>query len=199
MTIRVYAIVFFDPQSMQTLTHKIYENELRWFERTLIKEFVSFSSDELISKIDLHFENSPSLNKEFAIPFGNNDFTVFITLSEVCKMMMGCALMVSGSIESRMPHLASMKLINNYAQYGDEGIPKEATKIVAFFKTDILKDDLERTKQVLKRSISSVLKRGEKIEDLIEKTETLSMSSKIFFERSRNLNRCCWIIPRFWH
>lgn len=57
-----------------------------------------------------------------------------------------------------------------------------------------LQDDLDETKVVLHETIEKVLERGEKLDDLVEKSEGLSAQSKMFYKQARKMNRCCsWI------
>mmetsp|Transcript_43175 Transcript_43175/g.115487 ORF Transcript_43175/g.115487 Transcript_43175/m.115487 type:complete len:204 (+) Transcript_43175:97-708(+) len=65
--------------------------------------------------------------------------------------------------------------------------PAEADKITKIQK------DLEETKQVLYNTIDAVLARGEKLDDLIEKSDSLSMQSKKFYKTAKKHNQCCVI------
>jgi synaptobrevin family protein YKT6 len=40
----------------------------------------------------------------------------------------------------------------------------------------------------------SVLERGEKLDDLIAKSENLSEQSKMFYAQSKRMNKCCNVI-----
>ena len=66
--------------------------------------------------------------------------------------------------------------------------PGEADKISKIQK------DLEETKQVLYNTIDAVLARGEKLDDLIEKSDTLSMQSKKFYKTAKKHNQCCVVM-----
>ena len=69
--------------------------------------------------------------------------------------------------------------------------PAEADKITKIQK------DLEETKQVLYNTIDAVLARGEKLDDLIEKSDSLSMQSKKFYKTAKKHNQCCvvaWLL-----
>ena len=57
-----------------------------------------------------------------------------------------------------------------------------------------IKAEMDETKDILLKSIDSLLERGEKIEHLVEKTEILSQSSKSFYRSAKRLNSCCNII-----
>ena len=52
-----------------------------------------------------------------------------------------------------------------------------------------IEKDLEETKEVLVKSIDQLLVRGEKLEDLSERSEDLSFKSKQFMKQSNDLNK----------
>ena len=72
-----------------------------------------------------------------------------------------------------------------FKQYDD---PRNIDKLAK------IKDELDRTKETLNISIEKVLERGGNIEELIEKTDELSMNSEIFFKKAEQLNSCCIIL-----
>ena len=64
--------------------------------------------------------------------------------------------------------------------------PKEVDSIAK------IQNELDETQQVLRKTIDSVLQRGEKLDTLIDKSNDLSASSKMFAKSVRS-----YIIPRF--
>ncbi len=44
------------------------------------------------------------------------------------------------------------------------------------------------------KTIESVLERGAKLDDLVAKSEELSMSSKVFYKTAKQTNSCCKIM-----
>ena len=54
-----------------------------------------------------------------------------------------------------------------------------------------LQTDLDDTKIILHNTIEAVLQRGEKLDDLVAKSEALSMQSKYFYTTARKTNSCC--------
>ncbi|KAI1852440.1 hypothetical protein JX265_011073 [Neoarthrinium moseri] len=51
--------------------------------------------------------------------------------------------------------------------------------------------ELDETKIVLHKTIESVLQRGEKIDDLVSKSDGLSQQSKMFYTQAKKQNSCC--------
>jgi len=63
--------------------------------------------------------------------------------------------------------------------------PAKADKITA------IKKDLDDTSQIVMKSIDQLLERGEKLEDLVDRSEDLSFQSKAFAKKAEDLNSCC--------
>ncbi|KAK2808481.1 hypothetical protein FQN50_004689 [Emmonsiellopsis sp. PD_5] len=53
---------------------------------------------------------------------------------------------------------------------------------------------LDETKEILHATIDKVLQRGEKIDSLVEKSNTLSMQSKAFYGQAKKQNSCCIVM-----
>lgn len=79
--------------------------------------------------------------------------------------------------------LVEFPSINTYlAKYQD---PKEADALTK------MQNDLDETKIILKNTIEAVLERGEKLDDMIIKSENLSIQSKAFYKTAKKTNSCC--------
>lgn len=66
--------------------------------------------------------------------------------------------------------------------------PEEADKILKIRK------DIEETKVVMYDAIDKVLARGEKIDNLVQKSEDLSGASKSFYKTAKKTNSSCCIV-----
>lgn len=65
--------------------------------------------------------------------------------------------------------------------------PKQADSIMK------IQQELDETKIVLHKTIESVLERGEKLDNLVERSQALSSSSKMFYKQAQKQNSCCVI------
>lgn len=63
--------------------------------------------------------------------------------------------------------------------------PSEADKVTKIQK------DLDETTQILHKTIDSVLERGVKLDNLVEKSNDLSAQSKMFYKSAKKTNSCC--------
>ena len=66
--------------------------------------------------------------------------------------------------------------------------PAEADQITKIQK------NLDDTREVLHNTIDSVLQRGEKLEDLVERSGELSTQSKLFYKQAKRANACCAVV-----
>ncbi|OAK97940.1 putative vesicle membrane protein with acyltransferase activity [Phaeosphaeriaceae sp. SRC1lsM3a] len=82
--------------------------------------------------------------------------------------------------------LMSMPVFNDYIQkYQD---PLQVDNVAK------IQNELDETKAVLHKTIESVLQRGEKIDDLVAKSDGLSASSKMFYTQAKKQNSCCIVM-----
>ncbi|KAF1999652.1 snare-like protein [Amniculicola lignicola CBS 123094] len=66
--------------------------------------------------------------------------------------------------------------------------PQQADSIMKIQK------ELDETKIVLHKTIESVLERGEKIDNLVAKSDGLSAQSKMFYTQAKKQNSCCVVM-----
>ncbi|CCE61856.1 hypothetical protein TPHA_0B01840 [Tetrapisispora phaffii CBS 4417] len=57
-----------------------------------------------------------------------------------------------------------------------------------------VQQELDETKIVLHKTIENVLQRGEKLDNLVDKSESLTASSKMFYKQAKKTNSCCVIV-----
>lgn len=86
---------------------------------------------------------------------------------------------------SGQPQIVMPELKDYLAKYQD---PQQADSIMKIQK------ELDETKIVLHKTIESVLQRGEKIDDLVAKSDGLSSQSKMFY-RALSLHVPCLAVP----
>ncbi|KAK0464826.1 hypothetical protein IW261DRAFT_1523663 [Armillaria novae-zelandiae] len=84
------------------------------------------------------------------------------------------------------PSSISFPDINTFLQkYQD---PRQANTIMR------VQQELDETKVVLHRTIESVLQRGEKLDNLVDRSTALFVQSKMFYKTTKKQNSCCVII-----
>ncbi|KAI0748853.1 snare protein YKT6 [Fomes fomentarius] len=84
------------------------------------------------------------------------------------------------------PQAISFPEVNTYLQkYQD---PRQADAIMK------VQQELDETKIILHKTIESVLQRGEKINDLVDRSNELSVQSKMFYKTAKKQNSCCVVM-----
>jgi len=83
------------------------------------------------------------------------------------------------------PESISFPKLDEYLQqYQDPAAADKVTKI---------QKDLDETTQILHKTIDSVLERGVKLDNLVERSNDLSAQSKMFYKQAKKTNSCCVI------
>lgn len=83
------------------------------------------------------------------------------------------------------PYSMTLDSLEGYlAKYQDPAAADKVTKI---------QKDLEDTTQILHKTIDSVLERGVKLDNLVERSDDLSRQSKLFYKQAKKTNSCCVI------
>lgn len=89
------------------------------------------------------------------------------------------------TFSSGAPTMAMPELDRYLREYQD---PQKADSIMK------IQRELDETKIVLHKTIESVLQRGEKIDDLVAKSDGLSAQSKMFYTQAKKQNSCCVVM-----
>lgn len=89
------------------------------------------------------------------------------------------------SFKAGDPELSFPELKDHIKKYQD---PENADSTLKIQK------ELDETKIVLHKTIESVLERGVKIDDLVQKSEGLSAQSKMFYTQAKKQNSCCTVM-----
>lgn len=91
---------------------------------------------------------------------------------------------INGATTANSPSTAFPELEDYIKRYQD---PQQADTIMK------VQQELDETKIVLHKTIESVLARGEKLDSLVEKSDALSASSRMFYKQAKKTNSCCVI------
>ena len=56
---------------------------------------------------------------------------------------------------------------------------------------DLVQNELDETKEILRMTLESVIDRGEELDKLVSQSEELSAQSKTLFYAAKKQNKCC--------
>jgi synaptobrevin homolog YKT6 len=176
-------------------------SDFSFFYKTTAKEFLLFGCIEitkranknLISIIDLkdteYYDRMKYLDLEnirYNVIYDNNTAKwICIITSKLCR---------KDFLLSMISHIKTTtsknydKIIEKYenmlVETGTNGVDKVAQ----------IQHDIDDTKEIMCASIDKLIERGVKLDDLLEKSQTLYDSSKLFVIKTKKLNTCCDIL-----
>ncbi|XP_052772688.1 synaptobrevin homolog YKT6-like [Mya arenaria] len=169
-----------------------------FFQRSSVKEFMNFSSKIIVERTMTASRSSVKEQEYICHVYVNSNNVGAVVIADheypqrVAHTLLNKVIeefeakvdkkhwSIAKEDEIKFPELEQM--LQKYQN------PREAdamTKINA---------DLDETKIILHNTIEAVLERGEKIDDLVEKSEGLSLQSKTFYKTARKTNSCCVIL-----
>lgn len=85
----------------------------------------------------------------------------------------------------------NIELESIHKLFKDYQNPNTVLKNDKIFK---INNELDMVKEIMVQNIEDLLNRGTKIEDLVNKTQDLSDTSKTFVRKTKEMNRCCIIL-----
>lgn len=111
----------------------------------------------------------------------DQEYPVRPAFSVLTKTLEAFTANVPTSAYSNVETLSFPQIHEYLKQYQD---PKNADAIMR------VQQELDETKVVLHKTIESVLARGEKLDDLVTRSDMLSASSKRFFQTAKKVTYC---------
>ena len=148
-----------------------------YFIRTRIQDFMIASAKEIISRSENHSIVDVELNfnkKFYLVGVKNIDISCFIFTTE----------------ENPHTHLVALAKYIIHKELADS-IPKNFEYITTELKYIQILRELDNIKYIMVENIDTLLKRGENLDNLVERTDHLSEESKIFYKRTKKMNSCC--------
>ena len=171
-------------------------SQFGYFERSTITDFLKFSSQFMADRT-APGERKSVKEKEF----------ICHTLVKSDKV--GGVLICDEEYPQRVAYSFILKFIDDFVKHH----PKASWKNAPFSVIQEIKDqfdlyqdprkadsisqiqgDLDETKVILYDTIEKVLERGEKLDDIVAKSENLSLTSKQFYKTAKSTNSCCVIL-----
>lgn len=166
-----------------------------YFQRGSVEEFLKFTSKILIERSQQGSRSSVKEQDYIAHVYARSDQLCGVIYSdqEYPKRVAHTLLnKVLEDFSKVVPSNSWPTIAEESANYTDLQAtlskyqnPKEADALTK------LQMDLDETKIILHGTIESVLQRGEKLDDLVSKSEDLGLQSKAFYKTAKKTNACC--------
>jgi synaptobrevin family protein YKT6 len=163
-------------------------DDFSFFYRPIIKQRIESIIEKVIkeTRIDSHYQldaKIPTNDKELEIiVYGNtcNNYHVLIT-DKNYSMYAAYKLLQTLSTEQNLSSHKKDLLVEQYKNSMD------VDKIAQIQK------ELDESKIIILKSIDKIMERGEKLDDLIDRTEILKINSERYRDDVEDMNRCCKI------
>ncbi|XP_055632125.1 synaptobrevin homolog YKT6 [Toxorhynchites rutilus septentrionalis] len=195
--VKLYAVsVFFKAPNEARLLKSAYDlHSFSFFQRGSVQEFISFASKTLVERTQAATRQSVKQD-------------VYMCHVYVRADNLGAVLISDHEYPHRVAHTLLTKVLDDFSAKissdqwpsGNESsidfttLPALLTKYQDPREADALtkmQEDLDETKIILRNTIEAVLERGEKLDDLVYKSESLSIQSKAFYKTAKKTNSCC--------
>ncbi|XP_043272144.1 synaptobrevin homolog YKT6 isoform X2 [Venturia canescens] len=195
--VKLYAltVLYKGPTSATALKCAYDVESFSYFQRSSVREFMAFVSKTITERTQIAARQSVKEGEYMCHVYvrGDNLAGVLISDHEYPNRVSHTLITkVLDEFAARHPSntwatlneaTADFPQINTYlAKYQN---PQEADSLTK------MQNNLDETKIILHSTLEAVLQRGEKLDDLVAKSEGLSVQSKAFYKTARKTNSCC--------
>lgn len=165
-----------------------------FFQRSTVKEMLTFVSRTVAKRTqigqrqtvqhDAYYCHAYNRDGLVGIAFVDQDYPTRAGFCVVNKVLEDYQLQVGESWRGiKIDSEDALPILETAIQaYQDPAAADKLSKI---------QRDLDETKIILHKTIESVLERGEKLDQLVDKSADLSMASQLFYKQARKANSCC--------
>ncbi|XP_068594806.1 synaptobrevin homolog YKT6 [Brachionichthys hirsutus] len=191
--------VFYKGATKANLLKAAYDlSTFGFFQRPGVQEFMTFTSALIVERTSQGSRASVKEQEYLCHVYVRNDNLGAVVIADseypqrVCFTLLDkvldefCKQVDSKDWPSGSPETINYKALDIHLNKYQN--PKEAdamTKVQA---------ELDETKIILHNTMESLLERGEKLDDLVSKSEHLGAQSKAFYKTARKQNSCCGIM-----
>ena len=175
---KLYSIILFNNNN-EIISEAYNLSYFGFFERTTIKEFIIFFTNLTSNRITSNTKNTIKHSIYVIYCYKNSNNTCCIVCDEEYPEQ-PVFYIINEILQKQISTPELEKLIIKYAD------PQETNKIYK------IQGELSNIKYVLNQTIDSLLERGEKLEDIVEKSNNLSKLSKEFYKKTKE-NNCCFV------
>ncbi|XP_041981529.1 synaptobrevin homolog YKT6 [Aricia agestis] len=195
--VRLYAIgVLYKGVNSGTILKAAYDlQSFSFFQRSSVQEFMTFVSKTMVERTQQASRQS--------VKEGEYMLHVYVRADSLAGVLIS-----DHEYPNRVAHTLITKFLDDFTAQVPAGnwatgnettidfpiLPQYLAKYQNPKEADALtkiQNDLDETKIILHDTIKAVLERGEKLDDLVAKSDSLSMHSKAFYKTAKKTNSCC--------
>lgn len=200
LTMKLYAIMIFHKneaeKKVRTFKTAFDLTSFSFFQRGSVKEFMEFTGKLLVERSAIPARTSVKEQEYYCHTYVRSDGLsgVCVTDSEyqshVAFTMLGKVL---DDFISKI-HPSQWNSINQEKDCSYTILNEQLVKWQNPSQADAMtrvQEEVEETKVILHDTIQSILHRGEKLDDIVKASESLSEQSKMFYTQAKKMNKCC--------
>ncbi|KAJ8594747.1 snare protein YKT6 [Rhizopogon salebrosus TDB-379] len=169
-----------------------------FYQKASVGEFLTFFSKTVVERTaqgqrqsvqennyTAHVYNRGGAEQLAAIIITDQEYPVRPAFSLLTKLLDDFTTEVPQSSFANPASISFPKIQTYIQKYQD---PRQADTIMR------VQQELDETKIVLHKTIESVLQRGEKLDNLVERSQALSSQTKMFYKTAKKQNSCCVVM-----
>ncbi|KAI6000869.1 snare protein YKT6, partial [Pisolithus albus] len=199
MKVYSLSVVYAPPSSPSVILSSASDlSSFSFYQRGSVGEFLTFFSKTVAERTSqgqrqsvqensyvAHAYNRGGAEQLAAIIITDQEYPVRPAFSLLTKILDDFTAKVPQSSYSNPGSINFPDVQTYLTKYQD---PRQADAIMR------VQQELDETKIVLHKTIESVLQRGEKLDNLVERSNALSAQSKMFYKTAKKQNSCCVIM-----
>ncbi|CAD6219198.1 GSCOCG00004853001-RA-CDS [Cotesia congregata] len=195
--VKLYALtILYKGPTSATALKSVYDvDSFSYFQRGSVKEFMGFVSKTITERTQIASRQSVKEGEYMCHVYVRGDSLAGVLISD-------------HEYPNRVSHTLITKVLDEFAaKYPSNSWPTLNEPTCDFPQANVylakyqnpreadsltkMQNDLDETKIILHSTLEAVLQRGEKLDDLVQKSEGLSIQSKAFYKTARKTNSCC--------
>ncbi|KAK5968335.1 Glycosyl transferase [Trichostrongylus colubriformis] len=199
MIMKLYSILIYhkaDDGTVRSFKSAFDLSSFSFFQRGSVQEFMQFTGKLLVERSGLGARSTVKENEYFCHCYVRSDGLAAVSVTDgeyQARIAMSMMTRVLDDFSSKV-HAVQWAQIKTEKDCLYTGLPELLAKWQNPREADPMtrvQEEVEETKIVMHNTIQSVLERGEKLDDLVKKSENLSDQSKLFYTQARKMNKCC--------
>lgn len=194
---KLYAlnVLYKGPNSAIWLKCSYELTSFNYFQRGSVQEFMAFVSKTIVERTHAPSRQSVKEGEYMCHVYVRGDNLAGVLISDY-------------EYPTRVAHTMITKVLDEFAVKNPPAVwPSGTEATIDFPQLNVylakyqnpseadamtkIQEELDETKIILHNTIEAVLERGEKLDDLVAKSEGLSIQSKAFYKTARKTNSCC--------
>ncbi|XP_003744333.1 synaptobrevin homolog YKT6 [Galendromus occidentalis] len=190
------AVLYKHGSQVSVLTGASDLSSIGFFQRSSAAEFMRFTSNVVVERCQLATRTTIKEGEYMCHCYARSDGLSGVLISD-------------HEYPNRVAHTFISKVLDDFAaKYSPDTWSSGGNKPLAGLEAQLAKYqnpnqadamskiqcDLDETKIILLNTIDAVLERGEKLDDLVAKSDDLSAQSKMFYKTAKKTNQCCVLL-----